>query len=99
MAKWMESPCSWTVWLKRPKASSSSTGSNPHNFVGPTESGLIKMIAIGLGNQIGAEHYHRLSVVRDQYQIISAAGRELLKRCRVLFGWALSKTKSMRLQW
>jgi hypothetical protein len=62
----------------------------PHtNFVGPTESGLIKMIAIGLGNQIGAEHYHRLSVVRDQYEIISSAGRELLKRCRVLFGLGL----------
>ncbi len=62
----------------------------PHtNFVGPTESGLIKMIAIGLGNQIGAEHYHRLSVVRDQYEIISSAGRELLKRCRVLFGVGL----------
>ena len=62
----------------------------PHtNFVGPTESGLIKMIAIGLGNQIGAEHYHRLSVVRDQYEIISSAGRELLKCCRVLFGVGL----------
>jgi hypothetical protein len=59
----------------------------PHtNFVGPTESGLLKMIAIGLGNQIGAEHYHRLSVVRSQYEIISTAGRELLKRARVLFG-------------
>ena len=62
----------------------------PHtNFVGPTESGLVKMVAIGLGTQIGAEHYHRLSVVRDQYQIISSAGRELLKRCRVLFGLGL----------
>jgi hypothetical protein len=62
----------------------------PHtNFVGPTESGLIKMIAIGLGNQIGAEHYHRLSVVRDQYTIISSVGRELLKRGRVLFGLGL----------
>ncbi len=47
------------------------------------------MIAIGLGNQIGAEHYHRLSVARDQYTIISSAGRELLKRCRVLFGVGL----------
>jgi len=62
----------------------------PHtNFVGPTESGLIKMIAIGLGNQIGAEHYHRLAVVRDQYRIISSAGRELLKRCKVLLGIGL----------
>jgi hypothetical protein len=62
----------------------------PHtNFVGATESGLIKMIAIGMGNQIGAEHYHRLTVVRDQYSVISTAGKELLKRCPVLFGVGL----------
>jgi hypothetical protein len=62
----------------------------PHtNFIGPTESGLIKMIAIGLGNQKGAEHYHRLSVVKDQYKIISTAGKELIKRSRVLFGVGL----------
>jgi len=47
------------------------------------------MIAIGMGNQVGAEHYHRLSIVRDQYTIISSAGKELLKRCRVLFGVCL----------
>ena len=59
----------------------------PHtNFIGPTESGIIKIMAIGLGNQMGAEHYHRLSVVRSQYEIISTAGKELLKKCRVLFG-------------
>ena len=62
----------------------------PHtNFIGPTESGLIKMMAIGLGNQAGAEHYHRLSIVRDYYTIISSAGRELLKRCNVVFGVGL----------
>jgi len=62
----------------------------PHtNFIGATESGLIKMIAIGLGNQKGAEHYHRLSVVRDQYEIISTAGKALLERCNVLFGVGL----------
>jgi hypothetical protein len=62
----------------------------PHtNFIGPTESGWIKMIAIGMGNQIGAEHYHRLSLVRDQYHIISTAGKELMKRCPVLFGVGL----------
>jgi hypothetical protein len=62
----------------------------PHtNFIGPTESGWIKMIAIGLGNQIGAEHYHRLSLIRDQYHIISTAGRELIKRSKVLFGLGL----------
>ena len=62
----------------------------PHtNFIGPTESGLLKLMAIGLGNQIGAEHYHRLSVVRSQYEIISSAGRELLKRVPALFGVGL----------
>ena len=62
----------------------------PHtNFIGPIESGLIKMIAIGLGNQIGAEHYHRLSLVRDQYHIISTAGKGLIKRCPLLFGVGL----------
>jgi hypothetical protein len=67
----------------------------PHtNFIGPTESGLIKMLAIGMGNQIGAEHYHRLSVVRDQYTIISSAGKELLKRCRVLFGVGLVENQA-----
>jgi len=62
----------------------------PHtNFIGRTESGIIKMMAIGMGNQIGAEHYHRLSLVRDQYTIISSAGRELIRRSPVLFGVGL----------
>jgi hypothetical protein len=62
----------------------------PHtNFIGATESGLIKMIAIGFGNQKGAEHYHRLSVARNQYEIISTAGKALLKGCNVLFGVGL----------
>ena len=62
----------------------------PHtDFGGPTESGLIKMMAIGLGNQIGAEHYHRLSVVRDMYEIISTAGKALLNKSNFLFGLGL----------
>ncbi len=62
----------------------------PHtDFGGPTESGLIKMMAIGLGNQIGAEHYHRLSVVRDMYEIISTAGKALLEKSNFIFGVGL----------
>lgn len=62
----------------------------PHtDFSGPTESGLIKMMAIGLGNQIGAEHYHRLSVIRNMYEIISSAGKALLNRTNFLFGIGL----------
>jgi len=62
----------------------------PHtNFIGSWESGVLKMMAIGLGNQMGAEHYHRLSLVKDPYTIIISAGRELLKRSKVLFGVGL----------
>ena len=62
----------------------------PHtNFIGSWESGVLKMMAIGLGNQMGAEHYHRLSLVKDLYTVIISAGRELLKRSKVLFGVGL----------
>ena len=67
----------------------------PHtNFIGRTESGLIKMMSIGFGNQVGAEHYHRLSIVRPQYEIISSAGKELIKRSPVLFGVALLENQN-----
>lgn len=70
----------------------------PHtNFVGPTESGILKMAAIGIGNQYGAEHYHRLSLVRPQYKIISTAGREVIKRSNFLFGVGLVENQNHRL--
>ena len=62
----------------------------PHTeFSGPTESGLIKMLGIGLGNHTGAEHYHRAAITRGFYEIIHAAGRTLLNRVNFLFGVAL----------
>ena len=67
----------------------------PHtNFIGPTESGILKMMSIGLGNQAGAEYYHRLSLVRPQYDIISTAGREAMGRSRFLFGVALLENQN-----
>jgi hypothetical protein len=59
----------------------------PHtDFTGPTESGVIKMMAIGLGNQVGADHYHRLAVVRDMYEIFNRAGMALIHKTNFLFG-------------
>jgi len=70
----------------------------PHtNFIGPTESGILKMAAIGIGNQHGAEHYHRLSLVRPQYDIISTAGKEVIKRSGFLFGIGLVENQNHRL--
>jgi len=70
----------------------------PHtNFIGPTESGILKMMSIGLGNQAGAEYYHRLSLVRPQYDILSTAGREAMGRSRFLFGVALVENQNHQL--
>jgi hypothetical protein len=56
------------------------------DFSGPTQSGIIKMMAIGLGNQVGADHYHRLAVVRDMYEIFNRAGMNLIAQTNFLFG-------------
>jgi len=70
----------------------------PHTeFSGPTESGLIKMLAVGLGNRIGAEHYHRTAITHGLYEIVSLVGRELLKRLNILFGLALVEDQDHRL--
>jgi len=66
------------------------------DFSGPTESGIIKMMAIGLGNQIGADHYHRLAVVRDMYQIFNRAGRALIEQTEFLFGVGLVENQNHR---
>ncbi len=52
----------------------------------PTESGLIKMMAIGLGNQIGAEYCHRSAIEKGMYEIISRVGKALIAKTQVLFG-------------
>ena len=62
----------------------------PHtNFYAPTESGMIKMMAIGLGCQHGASHYHKLTVVRDYGEIIGGAGRGVMERSNLIFGVGL----------
>lgn len=58
-------------------------------FEGPIESGLMKMMAIGLGKQKGAEYYHRAAVELSFQKIVATVGLEVMKRCPVLFGLAL----------
>jgi len=69
----------------------------PHtDFVGPIESGLMKQLVIGLGKQTGADHYHRLGVVRGLEDTIPTAARALLQRVNVLFGVALVENEEHR---
>jgi hypothetical protein len=62
----------------------------PHtDFVGPVESGPLKMLAIGLGKQAGAEQYHRYGLSRGLGEAILAVARALLAKVNVLFAVAI----------
>jgi hypothetical protein len=56
------------------------------DFDGEIESGLFKMMAIGLGKQHGAEHYHRAGFQHSYAEIFPAVGRTVLESGHVLFG-------------
>jgi hypothetical protein len=69
----------------------------PHtDFVGPIESGLMKLLAIGLGNQVGADHFHRLAVVRGLETTMPTAARGLLAKANVIFGVAVVENEEHR---
>lgn len=62
----------------------------PHTkFKAPIESGLMKMMAIGMGKQKGAEYYHKAAIQYTFPKIIIDAGREVLRKAPVLCGLGL----------
>jgi hypothetical protein len=62
----------------------------PHtNFVGPVESGLAKMLMIGLGKPVGAARYHRAFARFGFTEVIQSAVPTLLERFPVLGGLAV----------
>jgi hypothetical protein len=59
----------------------------PHtDFKGSIESGLFKMMTIGLGKYRGAIQYHRANIHHGYETVITAVGREMLARARIGFG-------------
>lgn len=58
-------------------------------FCGPVESGLMKMMLIGLGKQQGAEVYHRAIMNYTFDQIVRSVARETIDRCRIVGGLAI----------
>ncbi|MBP1719240.1 MAG: hypothetical protein H6Q43_2678, partial [Deltaproteobacteria bacterium] len=59
----------------------------PHTkFKAPIESGLMKMMAIGMGKQKGAEYYHKAAIQYGFGKIIVDAGREVIKKAPVICG-------------
>jgi hypothetical protein len=62
----------------------------PHTkFKAPIESGLMKMMAIGMGKQKGAEYYHKAAIQYTFPKIIVDAGREVLNKAHILCGLGL----------
>jgi hypothetical protein len=67
----------------------------PHTgFVGEIESGLHKMMLIGLGKHAGAFVYHKAIKDFSFGEIIRAVADVVLKRCRVLAGVAIIENAS-----
>ena len=59
----------------------------PHtDFKGSIESGLFKMMTIGLGKYKGAIQYHRANVRHSYETVITEVGREMLAKAKIAFG-------------
>ncbi len=62
----------------------------PHTgFVGDVESGLHKMMLIGLGKHEGAKIYHRAIADYSFMEIITAVAASVIAKCRVVGGLAI----------
>ncbi|MEK7714937.1 MAG: [Fe-S]-binding protein, partial [candidate division NC10 bacterium] len=79
------------VWLDRYASEADWIGLvnrvKPHtDFKGAIESGLFKMMTIGLGKHRGALQYHRANIHHGYETVITAVGREMLSKSRIGFG-------------
>src|SRR5262249_42615821 len=58
----------------------------PHTgFHGPVESGLLKMMLIGLGKHKGALLYHRVLLEQPYDKVVRSVGRTMLKNAHIAF--------------
>jgi hypothetical protein len=79
------------VWLDRDAAEADWIGVinrvKPHtDFKGEIESGLFKMMTIGLGKLRGAIQTHRANITHRYETVITEVGREMLRKARIAFG-------------
>jgi hypothetical protein len=79
------------VWLDRFAAEADGIALvnrvKPHtDFKGSIESGLFKMMTIGLGKWKGAVQYHRANVNHGYETVITSVGREMLAKAKIALG-------------
>jgi len=59
----------------------------PHtSYHGPIESGLMKMMMIGLGKHAGASNYHRLLLEQPYDLVVRSVGKTIRARATISFG-------------
>ena len=79
------------VWLDRYAAEADWIGVinrvKPHtDFKGDIESGLFKMMTIGLGKHRGAVQGHRANIRHRYETVVTHVGREMVRKARIAFG-------------
>ena len=65
-------------------------------FRAPVESGLLKMMAVGMGKQKGADTCHRRGF-EDMYERVTQTARVILDNCRIVLGLGLIENAYGRL--
>src|SRR5262249_36251121 len=61
----------------------------PHtSYHGPIESGLLKMMLIGLGKHVGALFYHRVLLEQPYDLVVRSIARSMLSKAPIAFGLA-----------
>jgi hypothetical protein len=62
----------------------------PHTgYHGPIESGLLKMMMIGLGKHAGALAYHKVLLEEPYDKVVRSVARTMLRRAQIAFGLAV----------
>jgi hypothetical protein len=84
---------SWPVYLDKNASTADHIGVvarvKPHtSYHGPVESGLLKMMMIGLGKRVGAAHYHRVLPEQPYDPVVRAVSRLMRAKAPIAFGLA-----------
>src|SRR5713101_7365582 len=88
-----DTPEGWPVYLDKNASQADHIGVvarvKPHtSYHGPVESGLMKMMMIGLGKHVGAAMYHRLLLEHPYDPVVRAVGRHMRAKAPIAFGLA-----------